>query len=132
MLHHLELWVPDLQRAEKSFGWLLRALGCTPHQHWEHGRSWRRGAFYLVVEQSPALTGGTHERCGPGMNHVAFRVESRAAVDALVEAAPGHGWQLMFPDRHPFAGGAGHYAAYLENEDGFEVELVAVTAGDVA
>ncbi|WKU43674.1 VOC family protein [Streptomyces sp. VNUA116] len=130
MLHHLELWVPDLQRAEKSFGWLLGALGCTPHQHWEHGRSWRRGSFYLVVEQSPALTGGTHERCRPGLNHVAFRVEGRAAVDALVEAAPAHGWRLMFPDRHPFAGGAGHYAAYLENEDGFEVELVAVTAED--
>ncbi len=130
VLHHLELWVPDLERAEKSFGWLLGALGCTPYQHWEHGRSWRLGAFYVVVEQSPALTGGTHERCRPGMNHVAFRVEGRAAVDALVEAAPEHGWQLMFPDRHPYAGGAGHYAAYLENEDGFEVELVAVTAGD--
>ena len=32
----------------------------------------------------------------------------------------------MFPERHPYAGGAQHYAAYLENADGFEVELVAV------
>ncbi|UUU44923.1 hypothetical protein [Streptomyces sp. NBC_00162] len=32
---------------------------------------------------------------------------------------------VMFPDRHPYAGGAQHYAAYLENDDGFEVELVA-------
>jgi hypothetical protein len=31
----------------------------------------------------------------------------------------------MFAHRHPHAGGPGHYAAYLENEDGFEVELVA-------
>jgi hypothetical protein len=31
----------------------------------------------------------------------------------------------MFPDRHPHAGGPDHYAAYLENTDGFEVELVA-------
>jgi hypothetical protein len=31
----------------------------------------------------------------------------------------------MFPDRHPFAGGDTHYAAYLENEDAFEGELVA-------
>ena len=31
----------------------------------------------------------------------------------------------MFDDMHPFAGGRNHYAAYLENEDGFEVELVA-------
>ncbi|GGX97045.1 VOC family protein [Streptomyces hiroshimensis] len=132
MLHHLELWVPDLQRAEKSFGWLLGALGYTPHQHWEHGRSWRLGAFYLVVEQSPALAAAAHERCRPGMNHVAFPVESRAAVDALVEAAPEHGWRLMFPGEHPFAGGPAHYAAYLENEDGFEAELVAVAAGETS
>jgi hypothetical protein len=31
----------------------------------------------------------------------------------------------MFADRYPWAGGPGHYAAYLENTDGFEVELVA-------
>ena len=35
------------------------------------------------------------------------------------------GWTLMFADRHPFAGGPDHYAAYLENTEGFEVELVA-------
>ncbi|GGX27762.1 hypothetical protein GCM10010321_48460 [Streptomyces chartreusis] len=28
------------------------------------------------------------------------------------------------PDRHPYAGGPEHCAAYLENTDGFEVELV--------
>lgn len=32
----------------------------------------------------------------------------------------------MFPDRHPHAGGEQTYAAYLENTDGFEVELVAI------
>jgi hypothetical protein len=44
-----------------------------------------------------------------------------------VEEAAAYGWTLMFPDRHPYAGGDAHYAAYLENEDGFEVELVATT-----
>ena len=29
-----------------------------------------------------------------------------------------HGWRLMFADRHPYAGGEDHYAAYLENRDG--------------
>jgi hypothetical protein len=31
----------------------------------------------------------------------------------------------MFADRHPYAGGPEHYAAYLESGEGFEVELVA-------
>jgi hypothetical protein len=32
---------------------------------------------------------------------------------------------MMFADRYPHAGGSEHYAAYLEDAAGFEVELVA-------
>ena len=44
---------------------------------------------------------------------------------AFTAAARGRGFRLLFEDRHPHAGGADHYAAYLEAPDGFEVELVA-------
>ncbi|RKT02508.1 glyoxalase/bleomycin resistance protein/dioxygenase superfamily protein [Streptomyces sp. 3211.6] len=127
-LHHVEIWVPDLERAAASFGWLLEALGYTPFQSWSNGRSWRLGAAYLVFEQSPALTAGRHDRCRPGLNHLAFHVQDHHAVEELARRASRHGWTLMFPDRHPHAGGERTYAAYLENADGFEVELVAITA----
>lgn len=126
MLHHVELWVPDLPRAVACWGWLMAELGYIPFQDWSHGASWRLGATYLVVERSPALTADRHDRCRPGLNHLAFHVRDRAAVDRLVERAPRHGWTLLFPERHPHAGGEEHYAAYLANADGFEVELVAV------
>ncbi|WP_406311241.1 VOC family protein [Streptosporangium sp. NBC_01639] len=125
MLHHIELWVPDLDRAVKAWGWLLGEMGYQPFQEWDDGRSWAQDGVYVVVEQSPALTASSHDRCRPGLNHLAFRVPGPEQVDALVAAAPEHGWTLMFTDRHPHAGGTGHYAGYLENEDGFEVELVA-------
>jgi catechol 2,3-dioxygenase-like lactoylglutathione lyase family enzyme len=123
-LHHVELWVPDLERAVADWGWLLGELGWTPFQEWPAGRSWRAGEVYLVVERSPALT-GPHDRLRAGLNHLAFHGGARAAVDALAAAAPAHGWQSMFAERYPWAGGAEHYAAYLENADGFEVEIVA-------
>ncbi|MER5639080.1 VOC family protein [Kitasatospora sp. NPDC002227] len=125
-IHHVEIWVPDLGRAVISFGWLLEALGYTMFQSWNDGRSWRLGPAYLVVEQSPALTADRHERCRPGLNHLAFHVENATAVDALAVEATHHGWHLMFPALHPHAGGEQHYAAYLENDDGFEIELVAI------
>ncbi|GAA3160232.1 hypothetical protein GCM10010466_58880 [Planomonospora alba] len=125
MLHHIELWVPDLDRAARSWGWLLTELGYRPFQRWEDGRSWELDGVYVVVERSPALSASVHDRHRPGLNHLAFRVAGRERVDALVAAAPEHGWTLMFPDRHPHAGGEEHYAGYLENEDGYEVELVA-------
>ncbi|MEU9734257.1 VOC family protein [Streptomyces sp. NPDC048002] len=127
-LHHVELWVPDLGRAETSIGWLLLALGHTLHQSWDGGRSWKLGPTYLVVEESPALTARRYDRRRPGLNHLAFHVEDAATVEKLAGEATGHGWRLMFPETHPYAGGRQHYAAYLENEDGFEVELVATEA----
>lgn len=126
MLHHVELWVADLERSDASWGWLLERLGYAPYQHWAAGRSWRMAETYLVIEQSPALRPETaHDRMRPGLNHLAFSVRGgRAELDALVEAAPKHGWAPLFPDRYPYAGGPDHCAAYLENEEGFEVELV--------
>ena len=127
-LHHVALWVPDLARAEASLGWLLTDLGWREFQRWSDGVSWKRGATYLVVEASPARVATGHDRHRPGLNHLALHAGSRARVDELVTAAPAHGWTLLFADRHPHAGGPDHYAAYLADRDGFEVELVA--AGD--
>jgi catechol 2,3-dioxygenase-like lactoylglutathione lyase family enzyme len=124
-IHHVELWVPNLDRAIVSWGWLLTALGYRMFQDWPGGRSWQSGHAYIVVEQSPARTASRHDRCRPGLNHLAFHVPGRRQVDELTAEALLHGWKLMFSDMHPYAGGPQHYAAYLENSDGFEAELVA-------
>jgi catechol 2,3-dioxygenase-like lactoylglutathione lyase family enzyme len=124
-IHHLEFWVPDLDRAVASWGWLLDELGYEPFGAWPGGRSWRAGDTYIVLEQSPDRTASRHDRCRPGLNHLAFHVADREQVEKLVAVAPSNGWRLLFADTHPYAGGEGHYAAYLENADGFEAELVA-------
>jgi catechol 2,3-dioxygenase-like lactoylglutathione lyase family enzyme len=129
-LHHVEMWVPNLDRASATWGWLLGELGYDLFQDWPGGKSWRSGPTYIVFEQSPARTAIRHDRCRPGLNHLAFHVESRARADALAAAAAGHGWRLMFAEQHPYAGGKGHYAAYLENVDGYEAELVAPSEED--
>ena len=124
-LHHVELWVPDLSRAVAEWGWLLTSLGYEQFQDWEAGRSWNLDGTYLVVEQSPAMSAPGHDRLRPGLNHLAFHAGPREQIDKLTAEAPEHGWTLLFPDRHPHAGGPDHYAAYLASTDGYEVELVA-------
>ncbi|WP_078998529.1 VOC family protein [Streptomyces sp. WM4235] len=124
-LHHVEIWVPDLPRAIADWGWLLEDLGYTLHQSWEHGRSWKLGPTYLVFEQSPALTTTRHDRCAPGLNHLAFHIETAERVDLLTKKAQENGWTLLFPDRHPHAGGTHQHTAYLESRDDFEIELIA-------
>jgi catechol 2,3-dioxygenase-like lactoylglutathione lyase family enzyme len=126
-LHHIELWVPSMTRAEASWGWLLGELGYKVNGEWPEGKSWQAGNTYIVLEQSPARIVVRHDRLRPGLNHLAFYTASRDQVDSLWRYAPEHGWRLLFADRHPHAGGPDHYAAYLEDRDGFEVELVAPT-----
>jgi RimJ/RimL family protein N-acetyltransferase/catechol 2,3-dioxygenase-like lactoylglutathione lyase family enzyme len=124
-LHHVELWVPDLARSVASLGWLFTELGWLPGTPWPGGMSWRRGNTYVVVEASPDRSAPDHDRLRPGLNHLALHVADPARVAALTSAALARGWRLLFADRHPYAGGDHQYAAYLTDQDGFEVELVA-------
>ncbi|MCY1675766.1 VOC family protein [Pseudarthrobacter sp. SL88] len=124
-LHHIELWVPDLGRAKQEWGWALTNLGYSIHQSWSAGISWRLGLTYIVAEQSPGMSSSEHERTRPGLNHLALHAGNKEDLDLFVEESRHHGWVQLFQEKYPFAGGSEHYAAYLVNSDGFELELVA-------
>jgi catechol-2,3-dioxygenase len=121
--------VPDLRRAERSWGWLLGEVGFELARRWATGCVWREGGTGIVIEASPDMVPGMlHSRLRPGMNHVAFGLDNAAALAGILEAAPGHGWaQLGDELRHPLS--AELSVGYLEDADGFEVELVAPNDG---
>jgi catechol 2,3-dioxygenase-like lactoylglutathione lyase family enzyme len=125
VLHHLTLWVPDLDRAEASWSWLLGQMdyrvdsSIGPVVLFRHPTG-----FAVALEQSPDMVPGMlYSRLRPGLNHVAFRVDSFAALREITDQAADHGWSTLPFDGHPIAGGA--HVVYLEDRDGFEVELVA-------
>ncbi len=123
MLHHLTLWVPDLERAAGPWRWLLDRLGYELDRTFDHLLLFRQGGFALVLEQSADMVPGMlHSRFRPGLNHVAFTLPGDESLAGIVADAPEHGWTALPVDRHPIAGGA--EVAYLEDGDGFEVELV--------
>jgi len=126
--HHVEIWVADLPLVEASWSWLFGELGWELYQNWSEGRSWRIGDAYLVVEQSSAVRPGLpYDRMRPGLNHVAVHAPDRETVDRIHAAGPRHGWKRLFASAYPHAGGPEHYAAYLVDAAGFEVEVVAPT-----
>jgi catechol 2,3-dioxygenase-like lactoylglutathione lyase family enzyme len=122
-LHHVELRTADLPAAERSWGWLLGELGYEPFQRWDGGRSWRLGDLYVVLEAAPL--DGVHDRRRPGLSHLAFHAGGVDDVAHLWSAAPSNGWRRLYEDRHPFAGGPHHHAAFLEDSERWKVELVA-------
>jgi catechol 2,3-dioxygenase-like lactoylglutathione lyase family enzyme len=125
VLHHLTLWVPDLERAAESWSWLLNELGYTLDTSVERVMVFRddRGIAIVLEQSADMVPGMLHSRLRPGLNHVAFSLPATVQLVELVAGAPGHGWSPLPGDRHPIAGGAD--VAYLEDRDGFEVELVA-------
>ena len=127
-LHHVTIWVPDLDRAANAWGWLLERIGYEPTRSWEHGRLWQSGNTRIVLEASPDMVPGMlFSRMRPGLNHMAFELADEAEIVAVAGEATSHGWTAIRngPDEqmHPLASGS--TAAYLEDADGFEVELVA-------
>ena len=124
MLHHLTLWVPDLDRARPSWHWLLGSLGYEHDPSFEQVLLFRdRHGVALVLEQSEDMVPGMlHSRLRPGLNHVAFTVDSPTSMARILEDAESYGWTALPSDGHPIAGEA--EVAYLEDRDGFEVELV--------
>jgi len=124
-VHHLQLWVPDLDRATRSWGWLLEALGYELTRSWDTGRVWRDETTGIVIEASPDMVPGMlHSRLRPGLNHLAFRVTGTHELASIVTDGAEHGWrELGAHHGHPLHGEL--TVAFLEDQDGFEVELVA-------
>jgi catechol 2,3-dioxygenase-like lactoylglutathione lyase family enzyme len=125
VIHHVTLWVPDLARAERSWGWLLGELGYARDRSLDTVLLFRHGnGFAVALEQSPDMVPGMlYSRLRPGLNHIAFALDSAASFTAIIDQASTHGWSSLPIDGHRIAGGA--LVGYLEDGDGFEIELVA-------
>jgi catechol 2,3-dioxygenase-like lactoylglutathione lyase family enzyme len=125
MLHHLVLWVPDLEQAERPWRWLFGRLGYEQDESFDGRLVFRHPDGLTVVLESSAdmVPGMLYSRMRPGLNHLAFRVESATALNDMLAVARENGWSPLSADRHPIA--QGDQVAYLEDADGFEVELVA-------
>lgn len=126
MLHHIEIYVSDLARSTAFWSPLMQRLGYR-EDRWSGGINYvKDGAAYFCFLPAPPehLAAGYH-RQRVGLNHVAFRAESRAQVDALTAWVRDNGHPLLYADRHPYAGGDDHYALYCEDPDRIKVEVVA-------
>lgn len=125
-VHHIELWTTDFSSQYSAWLWIFDNLGWKVSSSWHNGASFQdsKSITYCVLEQSPDVE-GAHHRMRAGLNHLAFSVRNKGELDKIRENAPGYGWNELFSENYPHAGGEQHTALYLENAEGFEVEIVA-------
>ena len=121
-IHHLDLWVGSPDVAAGEWGWLLGELdwdASTDNRSWAHP-----DGTYIFLERSVDQLDEPYDRLRAGVNHLAFTCPDRRMLDRVRAESSGHGWHEMYADQYPHAGGEQHTALYLENSEGFEVEVV--------
>lgn len=126
LLHHIEIYVSDLEQTVEFWGWFLEELGYASFQEWESGHSWKLGDTYIVfVQAEDRFLDPTYHRCRVGLNHLAFHASSRQHVDEMTNKLKEREVNILYLDKHPFAGGNDYYAVFFEDPDRIKVELVA-------
>ncbi|MFS0785232.1 VOC family protein [Shouchella sp. 1P09AA] len=126
LLHHIELYVSDLKKSAKFWGWLLESLGYEKFQEWDEGKSWKLGDTYIVfVQTEEKYLDPPYHRKRVGLNHLAFHAKSATHIDEMTEAFKQKQVPILYKATHPYAGGEGYYAVYVEDPDRIKVELVA-------
>jgi catechol 2,3-dioxygenase-like lactoylglutathione lyase family enzyme len=128
LLHHLELYVSNLDKSLLFWDWFLTELGYEVYQQWENGQSYKLDETYLVfVQTKEKHLEIPYHRSRVGLNHLAFYADSSERVNQFAEAVEKRGMTLLYQDRYPYAGGQEHYALFFEDPDRIKVELVAAT-----
>lgn len=126
VLHHIELYVKDLEKSKAFWGWLLQELGYEEYQVWPQGISYLLGHTYLVfVQTEERFLDIPYHRCRAGLNHLAFHGGSKDFVDSLTLKLKEKGVKILYEERHPYAGGPDYYAVFFEDPDRMKVEVTA-------
>jgi len=126
MLHHVEIYVSDLERSIAFWSPFMSQLGYEADR-WSEGMNYvKEGEAYFCFLQAPAehVAAGYHRK-RVGLNHLAFSGKSRAHVDELAAWVRSSGYTTLYGSEYPYAGGPGYYALYCEDPDRIKVEVVA-------
>lgn len=106
MIHHIELYVSNLQESLRFWDWFLLELGYVSFQKWDDGQSYKIDDTYIVfVQTKEKYLHIPYHRSGIGLNHLAFHAESRNQVDFFAEKVKEKGLTMLYQDSYPYAGG---------------------------
>lgn len=125
VISHIEIYVSNLEKSIQFWSWLLKELGYEQFQVWSEGISFKFSNSYLVfVQTEKKYLNITYHRKRTGLNHLAFFVDSPDEVDYFTAQLKKQKVNILYEDKHPFAGGKDYYAVFFEDPDRLKVELV--------
>lgn len=126
-IHHIEIYVSDLNKTKLFWEWLLtKKFSYKVFQKWDSGISFIFGDTYIVfVQTENNYLDNSYNRKNTGLNHIAFSCTSREFIDTLTKELKEKNINILYEDKHPYAGGEDYYAVFFEDPDRIKVEVVA-------
>lgn len=122
---HVFLHVSSVEKSAQFYDLVLRQLGWVRTMRDPEWAAWTHGnqAFFIVIVGEKYRAAGYHRK-RIGMNHVAFHVESRDAVDSFAKHMEANAVPLLYegPKEYPEYR-VGYYAVYFEDPDRIKVEV---------
>jgi glyoxylase I family protein len=130
-MHHIDLTVRDPQKSFALYDAVLKMLGFDLVRQDDNSFEWKLEtpsgpqAISIVRAIGPGAE-RAHDRYSPGLHHLAWTVESRAAVDEIHLFLTGIGATILDPPaEYPqYNKGRGYYAVFFTDPDGLKLEAV--------
>lgn len=127
-IQHIDLAVSDVDRSLAFYRELLGPLGLEDflelrtYRGSENVLYMRFGSSYLGIRPAD---GGNYRHYAPGLEHIAFQVDSRGEVDAAHERCLTAGYRVESPpERHyAYLDEQDYYAFFAFDPDGIRVEV---------
>ena len=128
LIHHIEIYVSDLKKTVLFWEWLLtKKFTYEIFQKWDSGISFKLGDTYIVfVQTEKKYLNNPFNRKNTGLNHLAFHCSSKEFVNTLTKELKEKNINILYTDKHPYAGGENYYAVFFEDPDRIKVEVIAV------
>lgn len=123
-IHHLELYVSDLEKSKMFWSWFLGKLEYEVFENWKGGQSYKLGNYYIaLVQVDKKHRNPPYHRKRVGLNHLAFYAKSKRQVDKIKKELKEKKIPILYGDRYP---NDEWYAVFFEDPDRIKVELVTI------
>ncbi len=129
-INHLRLTVRSIARSKAFYGPVMDDLGYRLVEESPTRLAWASWAphgtlHWLIMSAADPKKNRDHDRYTPGFHHLAWNLESRAAVDAFHDRLVRAGADILDPpaeyDYEP-----GYYACFFSDPDGLKLEVMHV------
>ncbi len=122
MLHHIEIYVRDLEKTRAFYDFLLPKLGYEIYQKWDAGFSYKSDREYIVfVQVKDKYKEVDYNRCCVGLNHLAFSCEDRSIISEILVELEKRKVHMLYD--HKYYNFENDFSIFFEDPDRIKLEI---------